>query len=471
MQFFPRESLSNDPVHGYIPFTSSVGVPEGEVSEQEIIDHPWVQRLRQIHQLQTAWWVFPSAEHTRFQHVLGSMHLASRATEALYDSLRQVCPDVPSRGYVETLMRMAALLHDVGHGPFGHFFDKHYLADYKLGGESLNHEILGSEIIRRELSDLLRRVRGNPNGRMEDGETLDVEQITVLITRPKDRGSDDLPRWLRFLRSLFSGLYTVDNMDFVLRDAYMSGYSARAFDLQRLLHYSTFTPKGLTIHDRGLSALVRFIAVRSELFQAIYFHRTVRAIDLSLQELFTESKKHLFPGNPVEHLDTYRRFTEWWVLVKVSDWQQSEDATLRELGRRWQRLLRREVHWKMACQRTIFFQPGESERSSVFSNEKVLEAMIRDHLPPELKELPLKIDTARHVHRPGAHTPAAGQNFLYDPATQEIRSLDDRELFRQIPISCRICRIYAEDDRHNRQLAAAMDTLLETGAADDTTNM
>ena len=66
---------------------------------------------------------------------------------------------MPSRGYVESLVRMAALLHDVGHGPFGHFFDEHFLADY-----GLNHETLGGEIIRRELGDLLRGIRRNPNG-------------------------------------------------------------------------------------------------------------------------------------------------------------------------------------------------------------------------------------------------------------------------------------------------------------------
>src|SRR5882762_9412123 len=111
---YTTESLSHDPIHGYIPFISRSGLPAGEVSEQEIIDHPWVQRLRQIHQLQTAWWVYPTAEHTRFQHVLGVMHLASRAAAALYDSLQEVCPDVPSRGYVESLLRMAGLLHDIG---------------------------------------------------------------------------------------------------------------------------------------------------------------------------------------------------------------------------------------------------------------------------------------------------------------------------------------------------------------------
>ena len=465
MKDFQSESLSHDPIHGYIPFTSPTGLPAGEVAERELIDHPWIQRLRQIHQLQTAWWVFPSAEHTRFQHVLGAMHLASRAVATLYDSLREVCPDAPSRAYVESLMRMAALLHNVGHGPFGHFFDEHFLADY-----GLNHEILGGEIIRREFAELLRRIRRNPNGRLADDETLDPEQIVFLITRPSGTTADG-PRWLRFLRGLFSGLYTVDNMDFVLRDAYMSGYSVRAFDLARLLHYSQFTERGLTIHERGLSALVRFISVRAELFRAIYFHRTVRAIDLELQEVFRASKPYLFPGDPREHLGEYQQLTEWSLLMRVARWCESREETLRELGERWRALSGRHLRWKMACERTVFFAPGEAERASVLSSPITFETALRRELPPELKQLSLKVDTARHVHRPGAHTPAAGQNFLYDPATGKIRSLDDRELFRRIAISFRICRIYALDHAHEAELSAALDRLTGDTAADEATNM
>ena len=362
-------SLSHNVIHGYIPFTSPQGLPSGDVSEQAIIDHPWIQRLRQIHQLQTAWWVFPTAEHTRFQHVLGAMHLASRMLDATYDSLQHACPDLPSRGYVESLLRMAALLHDVGHGPFGHFFNAHYLAEYRL-----NHELVGSRIILEVLGDLLRGVRQNPNSRMAEGEQLDPQQICFLITRPHSATAGEGPQWLRFLRSLFCGLYTVDNMDFVLRDAYMSGYSQKAFDLDRLLRYSLFTNRGLTIHERGLSALERFIAVRGDLFRSVYYHRTVRAIDLTLQELFVNSKADLFPGNPLEHLEEYLQFTEWSLLVRVADWHRSADPRLRALGERWREFLARKLHWKMACERMVFFAPGQHEEASVFSDEEVLEA-------------------------------------------------------------------------------------------------
>ncbi|MFW5693129.1 MAG: HD domain-containing protein, partial [Thermoguttaceae bacterium] len=379
--------------------------------------------------------------------------------------LHSVCPDLPSRGYVESLMRLAGLLHDVGHGPFGHFFDAHFLAQF-----GLNHESLGAEIICRELGDLLRRVRRTPNAALEPDETIHPEHIAFLITRPRE-GAAEGPRWLRMLRSLFSGLYTVDNMDFVLRDAYMSGYSTRAFDLDRLLHYTRFTEKGLTVHERGLSALVQFISVRADLFRAIYFHRTVRAIDLELQELFADSRNLLFPGDPREHLPEYQRLTEWSLLAQVGGWSHSDEPARRALGERWQRFLRRQLRWRMACERTIFFAPGQSEHGSVLSNETTFEAAVRDLLPPDLRDLPLRVDTARHVHRPGTHVPAAGQNYLYEPGTERVLRLDDREMFRRIAVSFRICRIYTHDTRHAAELCRVMDQLTGAYAADDPTNM
>ena len=463
---YSAESLAHDPIHGYIAFIARSGLPEGEVSEQEIIDHPWVQRLRHIHQLQTAWWVFPAAEHMRFQHVLGVMHLGSRVVAEWYESLVESCRNVPSRPYVETLVRMAGLLHDVGHGPFGHFFDDQYLDQF-----GVTHESIGAHIIEHELGDLLRHIRRNPNGKLGPLEELDPKQIAWLIRRPRG-GADDEghPDWLRKLRALFSGIYTVDNMDFVLRDAYMTGYNPRSFDVNRLLHYSFFTPAGLSIHVRGLPALIHFIETRANLFRTVYFHRTVRALDLALEEIFGGTMPHLFPGNPLEHLDDYRLFTESSFLVDVLRWSRAGEPSLRDLGERWQEILCRRVRWKMAVEKTINFHTAGAEATTIFSEPDLVLRRVREKLPKAIRDIPLKIDVARHYHRPSARLPAGGQNFLVDPATGSSQELNDDELFRALPISFIIFRIYSQDHQHDARLVQALNAVVGS-AGDAKTNM
>ena len=466
MHDFHLEALIHDPIHGYIPVgkgSKRDAALSAEVYEQDVINHPWVQRMRHIHQLQTAWWIYPTAEHSRFQHILGVMHLASRWVQSLYPSLKQVCDDVPSLGYVETLMRMSGLLHDVGHGPFGHFFDEHYLRQF---GET--HESLGAQIIREQLGSLLQHLRGNPNSQLDPAEQFDPEHVAWIIQRPANH-QEDRPQWLLFLRSLLSGIYTVDNMDFVLRDAYMTGYSQRSYDLERLIRYSFFSQEGLTIHDRGIHALLRFMGARAELFRNVYFHRSVRGIDIALADVFAQSMPLLFPGNPREHLEHYQQLTEASLLVDVARWQ-GESGQRGELGERWQEILRCQIPWVMVCQRTMTFDEGDHEASSIFTDQEFVEKKLRAFLPASIQDLDLRIDIARHIFRPLVQGPVSGQNYLYDSAAEQIRPLTSHELVDRQPVAQRICRVYARDMQFQAELAAALQQLSGHGE-DDLTNM
>jgi hypothetical protein len=153
-------NLMADPLHGYIKITKRL---HGESSaEQDLLDHPWLQRLRRIHQLQSAWWVFPGGEHSRFQHALGAMHLSGEWTRQLYPNLKQVAGDAPSAACVEETLRVAGLLHDIGHGPFGHFFDQNYLDRF-----AIDHEVIGRRLITTELAPLIGGLRASPHGDFE----------------------------------------------------------------------------------------------------------------------------------------------------------------------------------------------------------------------------------------------------------------------------------------------------------------
>ncbi|HBP88682.1 MAG TPA: metal-dependent phosphohydrolase, partial [Nitrospiraceae bacterium] len=279
---FDGVSLLADPIHGYISITVPYSHPHSiEQTEKDLIDSPWVQRLRYILQLQSAHWVYPGAEHTRFQHSLGTMHLAGRFITRLYPSLCQTVSDVPSRHFLEEFIRITALLHDIGHGPFCHFFDHHFLHQFDL-----THEVLGQHIIRHHLGPIIKKIRRSPSGPFAPGEYLDPDHIAFLILKDPHKSTKGLPPWVIALQPLLGGIYTPDNCDYVLRDSYMCGVAIGPVDIERLLHYTFFSPQGLTIHQSGLPALQMFLHARLYLYANVYYHRTTRAIDIHLQEIF-----------------------------------------------------------------------------------------------------------------------------------------------------------------------------------------
>src|ERR1700691_700162 len=163
-------NLLADPLYRYCSITKQRG--DGAGSEEALLDHPWLQRQRRIHQLQSAWWVFHTAEHSRFQHAVGAMHLTGSFTEHLSSSLIQSCPEAPSRTLVVETMRIAGLLHDIGHGPCGHFFDSQVLAKY-----GIDHEDIGRQLVLGPLAGLITSLRRSPDGDFEPGEAIRPEWV------------------------------------------------------------------------------------------------------------------------------------------------------------------------------------------------------------------------------------------------------------------------------------------------------
>jgi HD superfamily phosphohydrolase len=450
--------LIADPIYHYILMTDRV---EGEETERDVIDTPWVQRLRRIFQLQSARWVYPSAEHTRFQHSLGTMHVAGTFSEQLYPSLSRIDKaEIPSFQYVEELLRLGGLLHDIGHGPFCHFFDEQYLSRF-----GTNHEEIGQHIIRGKISPILKGIRRSPHGPFKKGEVLDPEQVAFLIKKPPKREDRKHPRWLNHLRQLFRGIFTFDNIDYVLRDAYMTGVSIGPIDWRRLLHYTSFCREGMILDKRGLDALSMFLNARLYLYSNVYYHRTTRSIDLQLQEIFRETMEILCPFHPLEEIDRYLTLTDWFLMEKVLDWKRSLSAQEERLGRRWAEVLSRKLKWSSAFEEKLTLREMEVGRP-IFLTPQEVKRRMKSFLPKRLKGIEFQIDMAHHDPRPlNPWRESEGSRLLiFDPGSKRISREPLWRLFQYIPAKVAICRVYSSTHRYDRELSrAARQALVSEG--------
>jgi uncharacterized protein len=425
-QEYSRVNLWSDPIYRYIQIT------KGPASEQDLLDNAWLQRLRRIHQLQSAWWVFATAEHSRFQHSLGAMHLAGEWGRHLYPTLREVHPDAPSEPVVVETLRLAGLLHDSGHGPFGHFFDENYLDTW-----GLDHEDIGRALILGPLAPAIGELRASPHGDFEGGECVDPRWVAFLISQ-QDLPGFEPPRWLAALQPLLTGPFSADNMDYVPRDAYVCGVSTGPVDVQRVLHYSFISAEGLALHSHAAEALFMFLSARLYLYHQVYFHRTVRRIDLQLREIFRPTVDELLGGNPMERLDIYQGLTEWSLLSEVDRWRRFGDRRLAELGNAWGDLLERRLKWT----RDQF-----AER-------------IRAELPAAQRSLRFEVDVASQES--GAVNPAAesADILFYEPLRDRYERSAVLELFQRLPARMSLFRVFALDAEGREALAAAAERAL-----------
>jgi HD superfamily phosphohydrolase len=451
-------ALLADPIYDYIQFTVPTDGDPDERTEKDLIDTPWMQRLRRVHQLQSSFWVFPSAEHSRFQHSLGTMHMAGRFADRLYPSLkREFGRHCPSQPFVKELLRVTGLVHDIGHGPFSHFFDHHFLEP--TYGRGTTHEVLGQQIVVQKLADCIRRIRRSPDpeGAFAAQEELDPEYVAFLIRKP-EAGPGRMPAWLRTLQPVFSGIYTADNMDYIQRDAYMTGFSLDLVDIDRLLYYTFVTRDGLTLHKSGSSALRRFVNARFTMYADVYYHRTNRAMDLHMQEIFAETIGLLYPFDPRADLDRYLGVSDWSLLEGVRQWVGDPDPRKRALALEWSRLVGREVKWKMAYDH---METMDDPRAKKFVSAHELERAIRETLPPGLAAIEFKVDVAHQDPRPlNPWTEETKKILIYDPATDRASSQPVQDLFRYIPAKVAHYRVFTLDHAHDAELSHATQGVL-----------
>jgi HD superfamily phosphohydrolase len=232
-----------DPVHGYLKMT---GV------ERELADSPFLQRLRRIHQLAGAYQVYPGATHTRFEHVLGSMHVAGQIGESLARTSAMNMDQVQQ-------VRIAALLHDVGHGPFSHMYE-----EVLSGKEETSHEDISQRVIMEtSIRDILTRHGYSPRK---------MSELAVGRQRSKEP----------FMNEIIAGSLSADMMDYLPRDSYFTGVEYGKVDVQRVIDSLHVAEGHLVIDNAALYAFEALLLARYEMFKAVYFHRTVRAAELML---------------------------------------------------------------------------------------------------------------------------------------------------------------------------------------------
>jgi HD superfamily phosphohydrolase len=229
----------------------------------ELIDTPAFQRLRYVRQLGLAFLVYPGATHSRFEHALGTYHLARR-TLTLFEE-----QDEYSRiGDDECqLIRIAALLHDIGHYPFSHALEE-------IG--AMHHEVVARPLIcDGEVADALRRELG----------ANAPERIVELI-----RGESDSP-----LQGLISGSIDLDKLDYLRRDAFMCGVSYGEIDVDRLINALTLVPDPVTgeprvgMVEKGLSALESLLFARYQMYRNVYWHHAVRSATAMYKRLVADA--------------------------------------------------------------------------------------------------------------------------------------------------------------------------------------
>ncbi len=323
-----------DPIHDFIRVYDH---------ELKIIDSPIFQRLRRIRQLSGAHLTYPAAQHTRFEHSLGVMHIASQAGQALNEKEILKLDDIE-------VLRLAGLLHDIGHGPFSHIFEE------ILQQKKFSHEDFGKEIIlKSEIGDILTK-----NG-------YDKKLITKVAFGDSK---------LQYMNEIISGALSADMMDYLLRDGYFTGAEHAQIDHKRITQSLDVHQKKLALERSALYSFESMLHSRYQMFKAVYFHKTVRAAEVMLLEALRLSDDEF--GFTSFNINEYVKLTDEYVISKLISSKLSKLKRARQFAEDYQnRKLLKCVFERILTSKTNLGKIRTNEiRTSISKKSKVDESEI-----------------------------------------------------------------------------------------------
>ena len=302
-----RQKIINDPVYGFI------GIPYDIVFD--IIEHPYFQRLRRIRQLGLTYFVYPGANHTRFQHAIGAMHLMGMAIEIIRSKGHEITNEEAEA------VTIAILLHDIGHGPFSHGLENSII-------EGITHE---------EISLLyMQRLNVFFSGRLD---------LAIKIF------SNDYPK--KFLHQLVASQLDMDRLDYLRRDSFFTGVTEGVVGSDRIIKMLNVKDDMLVIDIKGIYSIEKFLIARRLMYWQVYFHKTViaseflliktlqraRQLYLSGIKLFAPPALQFFlekritavdfnkPGNP-DVLEMFSKLDDNDIICAAKVWRDHPDKTL-----------------------------------------------------------------------------------------------------------------------------------------------
>lgn len=307
-QKLAEEKVFKDPIHKYI-----------HVKDQliwDLIKTKEFQRLRRIKQLGTLYLSFHTAEHSRFGHSLGVYEIVRRMIDESFVG-REAWNNED-----RPLALCAALLHDLGHGPFSHSFEKIFNTDHEAFTQAI---ITGGT----EVNEVLSRV----------SETF-PQDVADVINKTHEN---------KLVISMISSQIDADRMDYLQRDAYFTGVSYGTFDMERILRLMRPSKKEVLIKESGMHAVENFIMSRYQMYWQIYFHPVSRGGEVLLNnclkrvkhlyqegyhfKMYPEDFVPFFEGNIT--IEQYVELDEVVVLYYLKKWIDEEDAILSDLARRF----------------------------------------------------------------------------------------------------------------------------------------